>query len=572
MEAGRCAICGRPRTGGDAYVDPAGGTWASCGGQDLCPEHQTPGDRREALRRALAQVKDWSERLLNKGIPAGDVERQLLLFALKLQEELDAAADDEGVAEAEGQRPPGSGRQAAPLAVAGPGPAVDDAAPARTESLVAITGAFLTGSEPVVRIKDYAALQKALKGVLGDAEWEFDRSRLQPTTYQSGGGFTDPLPLIVARRQGQALVDRVQLALKAPPHAPGAALEEFAPGYELTPTTLRIDLYDLGMAVLTAWFTVSAPSKDWPAEFAATVKRLSLLTDPRSPLAESLRVIAVDTAEAYRRAIQRALPAKDVRDSWLQDARDIGRLLWLHPVHVVDQADPNDQAAEALGPVFQQRIKVAGGILVSGIGWSAVLAVRAGDGVEASLRLTQRHWAYFALYMELDRALLQTLNDVRSVERAKRKELEQETRDAFDVYLRVMEARARLDSELSSLGGDEQAIWDAIAQVQRFDTIVAGVERKLEVLQKLTERRAEEAVDLRARRISEGLSWLAALTIVTVTFAGIAYFFGARKFVEDREAIRLSAVVIAGLIAVGLLLFVYMDRGRPPRRRARRRQ
>jgi hypothetical protein len=384
-QAGRCAICGRPRSVGDAYVDPAGGTWASFGGQDLCPEHQTPGHRREALRRALAQVKDWSQRRLNEGIAAGDVGRRLLLFALKLQEELDAAeeaAADEGAVEAEGQRPPAPGRQAAPAIAARPGPAVDDAAPARTESLVAITGALLTGSEPVVRFKDYAALQKALKGVLRDAEWEFDRLGLQPGTYRSGGGLTDPLPLVVARRQGQALVDRVQLALKAPPHAPGAALEDLAPGYELTPTCLRIDLYDLGMAVLTAWFTVSAPAKDWPADFAATVKRLSLLTDPRSPLTESLRVIAHDTAEAYRRATQTALPANDVRDSWLEDARDIGRLLWLHPVHVVDQADPDDQAAEALGPVFQQRIRVAGGIFVPGIGWSAVLAARASDGVE----------------------------------------------------------------------------------------------------------------------------------------------------------------------------------------------
>jgi cytochrome bd-type quinol oxidase subunit 2 len=108
--------------------------------------------------------------------------------------------------------------------------------------------------------------------------------------------------------------------------------------------------------------------------------------------------------------------------------------------------------------------------------------------------------------------------------------------------------------------------------VQRFDTIVAGVERKLEVLQKLTERRAEEAVDLRARRISEGLSWLAALTVVTVTFTGIAYFFGARSFVSHRDAIRLWAVVIATLIAVALLLFAHVDRGRPARRGDRRRQ
>src|SRR5690242_13564855 len=117
MDAGRCAICGRARPGANTYVDPAGGTWASFGGQDLCPEHQSPSHRREALRRALTQVKDWSQRRLNEGVPAGDVERQLLLFALKLQEELDvaeAAANEEGAAEAERQRPRGD-RHAASL-------------------------------------------------------------------------------------------------------------------------------------------------------------------------------------------------------------------------------------------------------------------------------------------------------------------------------------------------------------------------------------------------------------------------------------------------------------------------
>jgi cytochrome c553 len=92
--------------------------------------------------------------------------------------------------------------------------------------------------------------------------------------------------------------------------------------------------------------------------------------------------------------------------------------------------------------------------------------------------------------------------------------------------MRVMEARARLDSALASLGGDEFAIWETIADVTKFDALVDGVDRKVDALQRVAERRVQQAAATRARRTSTILSGLTALT---VAIALIDYLLGGRS-------------------------------------------
>jgi hypothetical protein len=246
-----------------------------------------------------------------------------------------------------------------------------------------------------------------------------------------------------------------------------------APGYVIDPFRVQIDVYDLGMAVMTAWFTLTAPAGLRVKETVKTVKELALLTSDgqgRSPIAEGLQVIVDETVEDYQRAVIRT-EVGIRRPSLGQEAPtpDIGRLLWLHPVHMVERVNPTRRLAWELAPVFRQFITVKDAEFASGIGSSAIVAVPGSEDAMIPLRLTELHWAYYALYMALDRGLLGILDRARAdgAETAVRK-LEEKADEAYQEYLQVVEARARLDSDLSARGVDTLAIWETIAHLQRL--------------------------------------------------------------------------------------------------------
>lgn len=131
--------------------------------------------------------------------------------------------------------------------------------------------------------------------------------------------------------------------------------------------------------------------------------------------------------------------------------------------------------------------------------------------------------------------------------------------------MRVMEARARVDSTLASLGGDEQAIWDVISDVTKFDALVSGVDRKVDVLQRVAERRVQQAAAAQARRTSAILSFLTALTIVTVAVALVTNFLGTRSDPIGHLEVRILIVVAALLASIGLYREAYRERLRPRR-------
>ena len=120
--------------------------------------------------------------------------------------------------------------------------------------------------------------------------------------------------------------------------------------------------------------------------------------------------------------------------------------------------------------------------------------------------LTELMWAYYALFMEIDRGLLAMLDRHKWQTSGSLAALEEDADRMFSVYMRVQEARARLDSALADLAGGQVSIWYTIADVQKFDELVAGVERKIAVLQRVAERRVEEASAARARRTGTSLA------------------------------------------------------------------
>src|SRR4051794_32051886 len=161
----------------------------------------------------------------------------------------------------------------------------------------------------------------------------------------------------------------------------------------------------------------------------------------------------------------------------------------------------DDNDVDKLAPTFHEKITVDGGVFAAGIGSSAVVVSGRPDAAKTPVKLTVLHWAYYALYMEIDRGLLGVLNQQQWSESARLKQLEADADAVFADYLRVMDARARLDSALSALGGDGLAIWEVIAKVQGFAVIVDAVQRKLEALDKVAGGRVEQATADRTRRV-----------------------------------------------------------------------
>lgn len=231
-------------------------------------------------------------------------------------------------------------------------------------------------------------------------------------------------------------------------------------------------------------------------------------------------------------------------------------------MHTPDRAEPS---AQDLAPAFHGLIALDGGVFAAGIGWSAVVASVGSRAEDTPVRLTELHWAYYALYMEIDRGLLGVLSQQRWTQRASLKELEADADDVFADYLRVMDARARLDSHLSALGGDELAIWETIARVQRFDAVADAVDRKLEVLNKLAQRRVEQASAYRARRLGDILGVLTVLTIVTVAVALLGAFLGSRT--PGIGSVWVRVAIVAAALTLSTLLywaaFVRTTRARP---------
>jgi hypothetical protein len=438
---------------------------------------------------------------------------------------------------------------------------------------IAITGAFLTGYPLSVRIASYETLRHALRDALSEPGWETEEQQEQGT-FQSGGGFAQALPLVIARRRDGPLLAR----LRGEPT--GLAIQhsfDRPPGDFLRPESVVAEIYDLGIGVLTAWFELVASTELKLERLAREVKRMVWLRpgpEGRAPIAEALRATAQETAAQYGAAVRLAAP-EELQASWLSRgaggqigpagqaaSEQGGRLLWLHPVHVVTDAERGVDGLRELVAPFSRRLAIADGVFAPRIGWSAV-AVAAPEHAATPVRLTELHWAYYALYMEMDRGLLAILNQERWEHGASLKQLELDAEHVFADYLRVMEARARLDSALMALGGDELAIWQVIADVQRFEPLVEAVERKIDVLQRLAERRVAQASASRSRRATEILGSLTALTIVTVAIALISYFIGTEQDVLGHAWLRIAVVAGAFAVALSLYWLAFRERSNP---------
>jgi hypothetical protein len=551
--------------------------WASIAGAVVCPQCQTADERNDSARRIVAAVEAEITRAGTGGTGPTPAEAGMIAYVMHLRERLAQIA-------------PESAPPVRKTAQVGPatGPADVGTKPAPVRFRVAITGAFLTGQPLLLPIGDYEQAQHDLarefKRHPGQG-WSVNTDQWrQEGTYQSGGGFTSMLPLVLARRDGPDTLTRMVTILNDRPEAEHDWLTQNTTGWTLTPTAIRIDLYDLGMAVMTGTFDVQYPPDHGLSETARLLKRLVWLKpDPDtgvvSPFSATFRALAEETSAQFTTVIAAAAP-HTIQQPWLAPfltalppdasrATDWGRLLWLHPVHLLEISPDGDTGPDAaeLAPPFHRMINVPDGRFVSGIGWSALVTNTPSADTDVPLKLLELHWAYIALYMEIDRGLLAVLDNHQRDQTGSLTQLEHRAADVFADYTRVELARARVESTLASLGGDEQAIWDVIADVTKFASLVEGVNRKVDILQRIAERRVEQAAATSARRTSAILGFLTALTIVTVALDLVGNFIGGRSDPLGHLPLRIATIILATLLGIGIYREAYRD---PSQRRRRK--
>jgi hypothetical protein len=451
---------------------------------------------------------------------------------------------------------------------------------------VALTGAFLTGRPLQVRVSDYRTVQSAIGEALKqrpDEGWDYEPLEWPDVagSYDVGGGYPSLVPLVMLRRGGAELAAVAEKAQRERPVEEQEWLVRAMDGWTWDLRAITIDVFDFGVGVVEGRYEVVAPTLLSVAATRRAIDAVSRLKPDlagtiRSPIAASYEAIALDTVRIFGDAVDTHAP-RAKQQPWLTPLQaalgptsgngpatnppnDWGRLLWLHPVYMLSAPKRSSQAqlhrlARPFQADFRKVVELSGGIFVPGIDRSLIVTRGNVTRQRVSLMdLILLNWAYYALFMEIDRGLLATLDNDKWETSGALGALEDDAAKMFAVYMRVQETKARLNSVLADLGGGALTLWDAIADAQRFGDLVAAVEGKVENLQRVAERRVQEATVERARRTSNILGGLTALTVVTVVIAGFGSIVGSRSDVLGHLELRWAAI-IAGLCGAAFLFF-----------------
>lgn len=443
---------------------------------------------------------------------------------------------------------------------------------------VVVTGAFSTGMPLHVRLADYAEFQARVGRRLeahASGGWRRDGARWQGVrSYgKSGGGYSNLVPLVLIQRQGDALV-AARHGLDS-----GAVLDLDGEGWSWDLAGIEIQIYDLGVGVVAGTYDVTAPTELESLDIAAAVYGRTTLEPgddgrPRQ-LARAYGELATETVAAFREVAAQChegelpepwLPSHSNRPGrgWPGEDMERGGLLWLHPVFILDGgSEASVCELESLAAPFQstysQAVEYPDGLFVPGI-QKSVICVRGDFELrQEPLRLLTLNWAYYALFMEMDRGLLARLDDHDWDMRASLAALEREAEGAYRVYLRFSEVKARMESALTGLGPRQVHLWAPIADVTRFDELLGGVEGKLEVLQKVAEGRLREAATRSSRRSRNTLLALTALTVVTVVVALLDDILGNQTDAAGHVVVRIGFVFLAFLLAMVVYLVAARD-------------
>jgi hypothetical protein len=446
---------------------------------------------------------------------------------------------------------------------------------------VAFTGPFLTGQPLQVCISDYSQIQKRLGDELGRSSsgWTYEGIEWKELdSYGSGGGYTNVVPLVLVNREGEVLKQRLTELQRARPEAERAWVDQAIDGWQWTLRNVKIEMYDFGVGVVTGTYVVRAPfrlrAEDTLRTAESVARLINPLTGDRSAVATSYDLLTREAAAIFGQAVGRCSDLK-AQEPWMspflhalsdqgeapsgsEAGAEWGRLLWLHPVFQLTAGPQSSEErmrriSHPFEATFSKTMPFWHGLFSPGIDSSVfVLHTNTHRDKRVPMKLTQLMWAYYGLFMEMDRGLLGMLDSDEWQRPKPLTELEKDADRIFAVSMRVQEARSRLDSALTDLAGGQLSMWEAIAEVQKFNELVEAVEGKVEALRRIADRRVQEAAASRARRTSNILSALTALTVVTVAVTLLSSFLGNRTDTNGHLGLRAAVVAVAFFLAVAV--------------------
>jgi hypothetical protein len=404
----------------------------------------------------------------------------------------------------------------------------------------------------------------------------------QPSYDEGGGGYSNLVPLVLIQREGPALAK----LLDAREHADRKRLDDLA-GWDWELERSYIQLFDLGVGVVVGVYRFAPPADLEPSQIAMTIREWCNLTRDGEgwvgpPLGAAYEKTTRETVSRFRDAVTSEhcfgrLPEPEFPTTLTSAGvdREAGRLKWLHPVFVLPPGAPDYEGKPATRYFEATQsgevpFGFEGGVFVPGVKRSVIQLGVADEELgkpSAPLGLVTLNWAYYAAFMDFDRGLLATLDEMHEKEDGSLPSLEKDVRDTYYKYVTVAEARARLDSALNGLGPGQMAQWEEIARVTRFDQLLRTVERKLEVLETVAESRVQRAAAESSKRNRLVLTTLTVLTVFTVAFAAIAHFAGDKTDSGGHSTARWIAFGAAIVLAALGLVYAEMELTRRLRRR-----
>lgn len=249
----------------------------------------------------------------------------------------------------------------------------------------------MTGCPLRIEAGEYRSIQNRLLAELSRHEgmgWSTGVEQVRLGTYESGGGFSEELPLVLVSRVGNDVLSTAIALLADRPKREYDYLDLVTDGWEYSPTSMRVDVYDLGVAVINGTFEVRLPPEVALKDAIGTLKRMVWLRPDElgrvSPITGMFSKLSVATTEQFRKSVK-ATVADRTQPPWLNgpdptdhSSPDYGRLLWLHPVSMLTTNDRSvvRSMARDLSPTFSKALAVPSGRFVSGIGSSAIVHLR----------------------------------------------------------------------------------------------------------------------------------------------------------------------------------------------------
>lgn len=467
--------------------------------------------------------------------------------------------------------------------------------PAASDSIrVTLVGNFLTGltlDGERLRYDGYEAAQERVTAALNR-----DRHRGWAHARQARG--SDGLRFAIGDRPNEvplplSFVGRSGIA----PGAPGASYVPTA--HELTWRLENISLgfFDFGVGSLVADYALTLRD-------AISLRALrGAVEDGAAQLVRPYNSLIGFALSELSAVLKAELDGSVVERPWFDLAQQrialpgtAGELLWLHRVYIVeDTADRYDdyvQMAPLLLPTFFERREASDFCYLPGLSASAViLRGRTAGGSRSTwvIDTIAFQFAYVALFMELDRALLAQLTHLTVTTRRSRKRWSRRLRRALSrrrrgrqsqategreqtaggarehsssgsatetisgFYERIRWVRALVNTSLATSGASAATIWEATARVQVFDLIERSVDDKLSAVQALIAHRAQEAAASRARLVSRYVATFTIFAVASSIFAVIDFMLGGSLLPVDSRRLVIATSVITVCLLIVLL-------------------